>query len=242
MSTPIGIILAAGAGSRLRPLTNQVPKCLIPVAGIPILQRQIEAMLVCGIRKIVVVAGYKCDQVASFCERYPETVKVVVKEEYADTNNMYSFYTAAQYIGEASVLLCNGDVVFDRQIISSMLNADWGNLIGVQPHRYDDEAMKVIADSHGRALELSKAVPASSAFGVSVDIYKLCPLAFKEIVKIATRIIVDEGKRNLWTEVAINEALQRIVFRTFGIGAYRWVEIDNLANLKAANETFTITA
>lgn len=241
MSATIGIILAAGVGSRLRPMTNQVPKCLIPVAGIPILERQIEAMLACGIRKIVVVAGYKCDLVVSFCRRYTETVRVVIKEEYANTNNMYSFYTAAQNIGEAPVMLCNGDVVFDCEIISSLLKSDWGNLISVQPDQYNEEAMKVSVDSQGRVLELSKAVPASSAFGVSIDVYKFCPTAFKEIVKIATRIIVDEGKRNLWTEVAINEALQRIVFRTFDIGIYRWVEIDNFADLKGANESFAPT-
>ena len=242
MSTSIGIILAAGVGSRLRPLTNGMPKCLIPVAGIPILQRQIEALLACGIGRIIVVAGYKCDQVVNFCQRYHHVVEVVLNQEYANTNNMYSFYIAAQNLGEASVLLCNGDVVFNPEIIASLLKSDWGNLIGVQPNQYDDEAMKVVINSQGRVIELNKAVPASSAFGISIDVYKFCPLAFNEIVKIATRIIVDEGKRNLWTEVAISEALRRIEFRPFDIGAHRWVEIDNFADLTVANETFASIA
>lgn len=242
MSTSIGIILAAGVGSRLRPLTNEMPKCLIPVAGIPILQRQIEALLVCGIGRIIVVAGYKGDQVVNFCQRYPEVVEVVVNQGYADTNNMYSFYVAAQNLGEASVLLCNGDVVFDPEIVSSLLKSESGNLIGVQPNRYDDEAMKVVVNSHGRVIELSKAVPASSAYGVSIDIYKFLPQALTEIVKIATRIIVDEEKRNLWTEVAVNEALRSIEFRPFDIGMYRWTEIDNFADLTLANETFSSAA
>ena len=238
MSTPIGIILAAGVGSRLRPLTNDVPKCLVPVGGIPILQRQIEAMLACGIGSIIVAAGYKCGQVVSFCQNYPDLVDVVINQWYANTNNMYSFYLAAQNIGEPSVLLCNGDVVFDADIISSLLDSELDNLIGVQPNRYDDEAMKVVVNSDGRVLELSKTVPASSAFGVSIDVYKFCPFAFNEIVKIATRIIVDERKSNLWTEVAISDALPHIEFRPFDIGANRCVEIDNFADWTLANETF----
>ena len=239
MSTPIGIILAAGVGSRLRPLTDDVPKCLVPVAGIPILQRQIEALYACSINRIIVVAGYKSNQVVNLCQNYPDIVEVLVKHSYSSTNNMYSFYMVAQNLGEASVLLCNGDVVFDRDIISSLLKSDWRNLIGVQPNQYDDEAMKVVVDSQDRVIELSKGVAVSSAHGVSIDIYKFCPLALKEIVKIATRIIVDEGKINLWTEVAVSEALRRIEFRPFDIGAHRWVEIDNFADLTLANEIFT---
>jgi choline kinase len=242
MSTSIGIILAAGVGSRLRPLTNNVPKCLVPIAGIPILQRQIEALLACGIGRIIVVAGYKSDQVLNFCQRYPHVVEVVVNQGYANTNNMYSFYTAAQNLGVASVLLCNGDVVFEPEIISSLLKSEWGNLISVQPNRYDDEAMKVVVDSQHRVVELSKAVSASSAYGVSIDVYKFCPFTCREILKIATRIIVDEGKRNLWTEVAIREALQLIKFRPFDIGVHRWVEIDNFADLTLANEIFASAA
>ncbi len=242
MSTSIGIILAAGVGSRLRPLTNNVPKCLVQVAGIPILQRQIEAFLACEIGRIIVVAGYKSDQVLSFCQNYPDVVKVVVKEQYANTNNMYSFYMAAENLGEASVLLCNGDVVFEPEIISSLLKSEWGNLISVQPNRYDDEAMKVVVDSQHRVVELSKAVSASSAYGVSIDVYKFCPFTCREILKIATRIIVDEGKRNLWTEVAISEALQLIEFRPFDIGVHRCVEIDNFADLTLANEIFASAA
>ena len=242
MSTSIGIILAAGVGSRLRPLTNAVPKCLVPVAEIPILQRQIEALLACGIGRIVVAAGYKSEQVVSFCQNYPGLVDVVINQRYANTNNMYSFYIAAHNVGKASVLLCNGDVVFDREIISSLLESECDNLIGVQPNRYDDESMKVAVDSEGRVLELSKTVPASGAFGVSIDVYKFCPYAFNEIVKIATRIIVDEGKSNLWTEVAIGDALRHIEFRPFDIGAHRWFEIDNFADLTVANETFTSAA
>ena len=238
MSTPIGIILAAGVGSRLRPLTNDVPKCLVPVGGIPILQRQIEAMLACGIGSIIVAAGYKGGQVAGFCQNYPGLVDVVINQRYANTNNMYSFYVAAQNVGEESVLLCNGDVVFDADIISSLLESEWDNLIGVQPNRYDGEAMKVVVDSESRVIELNKTVPASNAFGVSIDVYKFCPFAFNEIVNIATRIIVGEGKSNLWTEVAISDALQHIEFRPFDIGANRCVEVDNIADWTLANEIF----
>ena len=242
MSTSIGIILAAGAGSRLRPLTNDVPKCLVPVAGIPILQRQIEVFLICGIGRIIVVAGYKCNQVLNFCQDYSDVVEVVLNREYANTNNMYSFYTAAQNFGDVPVLLCNGDVVFDPEVISSLLNSEWDNLIAVHPNRYEVEAMKVVVDSHHRVVELSKAVLASNAYGVSIDVYKFCPLTSREILKIATRIIVDERRRNLWTEVAISEALRLVEFRPFDIGAHRWVEIDNFADLTLANEIFASVA
>ena len=67
-SSFIGIILAAGLGSRLRPLTNKIPKCLIKTAGKEILQYQIDAYVNAGVKKLIIVTGYESSQIKKFTE------------------------------------------------------------------------------------------------------------------------------------------------------------------------------
>ena len=86
------LILAAGLGTRLAPITNDRPKSLVPVNGKPILLKQIENLKLNGIVDITIVSGYKADALeAAVHEKYPE-IKIVESVDYATTNNMYSAY------------------------------------------------------------------------------------------------------------------------------------------------------
>lgn len=60
------VLLAAGLGTRLRPITNKVPKCMVPVNGMPIIEKQILNLVENGIKDIYVVAGYKCEVLKAF--------------------------------------------------------------------------------------------------------------------------------------------------------------------------------
>ncbi len=232
------IVLAAGVGSRLRPATDAVPKCLVPVARRPMLDWQLDALLRAAIGRVIVVAGYRASQVVGFCASYGEHVQVVENQDYATTNNMVSLRLAARHLDGGPLLLCNGDVVFDPAIARELAGAPDENLIAVEPGRYYEESMKVSVDSGGRITALSKTVPKADAFGVSIDVYRLSADGLGVILGLADRLIDGEGQANLWTEVAIHASLPTLVVRPFDIGASPWMEVDTLEDLERAELIF----
>ena len=91
------IILAAGTASRLRPLTDNTPKCLLNIGERPLLQRSMDALCENGIDEFVIVTGYLHEMIEDFVARtYPEGIRVtfIHNEVYATTNNIYSLWLA----------------------------------------------------------------------------------------------------------------------------------------------------
>lgn len=228
------VILAAGVGSRLRPLTDKLPKCLVGVEGQSILERQIRSFLEAGIEQITVVSGYMGDKVASMVqERGFRDVRVVHNADYARTNNMYSLYLVRDHLTD-QCLLANGDVVFDPAIIRDLLAAPRGSLIAAEKGSYDDESMKIVVDFETRVTAISKAIEPTMAYGNSIDVYRLSKTAALELQEQIRFHVEKERNLNLWTEVAIDQILARVEFRPFDIGARYWMEIDTLDDLEKA--------
>ena len=100
------IILAAGLGSRLRPLTNDRPKCLVPVLGTPMVEQQIRFLREVGITDITLVTGYRADKLDYLRECYG--VQLVHNDQYDVYNNIYSLYLVRELLGDTYVL--EGDV------------------------------------------------------------------------------------------------------------------------------------
>jgi choline kinase len=118
------VILAAGMATRLRPLTDSTPKCLLRVKGKPILGMMIENLRLSGIEHFVLVTGYLEDQIHRFIkENYPAVkVTFISNELFASTNNIYSLWLAKDRVKSKDFLLLDGDIVFDRGIIDLLLN------------------------------------------------------------------------------------------------------------------------
>lgn len=231
------VILAAGVGSRLRPLTDGMPKCLVPVAGRPVLGWQLEAFQAAGIRRLLVVAGYRAGDVQAFCAGR-DGVTVIVNEAYDRTNNMVSLQMALDRAPAAATIICNGDVVFDPAIAAALAASPEPNLIAVEPGRYIEESMKVVADESGRISALSKQIPEAQATGVSIDLYRFSPASLATIRRLADGFIRDGGQTNLWTEVAIEAALPHEIIRVLDIDGRPWVEIDNHDDLAEGERLF----
>ena len=116
------LILAAGLGTRLAPITNDRPKSLVPVNGKPILLKQIENLKQNGIVDITIVSGYKADALeAAVHVKYPE-IKIVESVDYATTNNMYSAYLGIKAMfpdgNITPFYMMNADVFYDASVIS----------------------------------------------------------------------------------------------------------------------------
>lgn len=234
------IILAAGLGTRLRPITNDVPKCMVTVNGQPIIDKQINNLIENGILQsdIVVVGGYKGEILANHIkELYPD-VKVVNNSRYFETNNMYSLYLAMKETGECDFLLMNADVYYDSNIIKGLVDkTDSPNAIASDRSQYLDESMKICVNDKGDITHISKQISEADHFAVSIDVYKISEKTSKVLFNVIKDFIEVRKDENSWTEVALDSLFKSETFKPYIIDG-RWFEIDNHEDLKAAETLF----
>ncbi len=234
------LILAAGLGTRLAPITDSVPKSLVPVNGKPILMKQIENLKQNGIMDITIVSGYKADVLEKAVhEKYPE-IKIVESVDYATTNNMYSAYLGIRSMfpdGEIKPFyMMNADVFYDASVITALEKMSAPNLVVVDMGRYIEESMKVI-EKDGRLVAISKTITPEDALGSSIDVYKFGTDGGKAFYKRCVEYIEQKGELKKWSEVALNDAFNDAIFQACPLKG-RWLEIDNHEDLAAAEALF----
>ncbi len=111
------IILAAGKGTRLRPLTDDIPKCMVEIDGKPMLEWQLDLLTDAGIENIVVVTGYLEDKI-----RYPQITKVH-NPEYSSTNMVYSLFCAEEYL-QGDLIISYGDIIYSDEVLQKLMDSD----------------------------------------------------------------------------------------------------------------------
>ena len=158
------IILAAGMASRLRPLTNNTPKCLLKIGERSLLQRSIDALISNGIKEIVIVTGYLHNQIEDFVkQQYPNVnISFIHNEVYDSTNNIYSLWLARPKADGEEILLLDSDLLYDPEIITRILSTNAENVLTLIRHNLGEEEMKVVTDS-SVIIEISKTCSPSDA-------------------------------------------------------------------------------
>lgn len=230
------LILAAGFGSRLAPITDNCPKSLVPVNGKPILIKQIENLLENNITDITVVSGYKAEILENAVREKFCDVKIINSVDYATTNNMYSAYLGKEEFCGEEFLMMNADVFFDSSVIKALLEFEGENAIVTDMGTYMEESMKVI-EKDGRLVEIAKTITAEDALGCSIDVYKFSSEGGKVFFDKCAEYIEDKKELKKWSEVALNDILGDVVFEACPLVG-RWLEIDNHDDLAAAEKLF----
>jgi len=236
------IILAAGVGSRLRPLTESVPKCLVKVNGEAIIERILKQInAVNSIEKnIFIVTGYKADVLTKFVDQTRIEVNYVHNADYATTNNMYSLSLALKHTDpEADLVTINADCFYDAQVVTDILNAK-GSFISIDKGIFNSESMKVKTNTAGEVIAMSKALTKDENTFVSMDIYAFDKLWKEELIKI-TKDVIESGDLNSWTEVAVDLLVKEgKIILGYDFTNKNWMEIDDHADLQKAQEIFSI--
>ena len=230
------IILAAGIGSRLAPLTDEIPKCCIEVSGKSIIRRITDQLLMCDPHmEIIVVAGYKFHIVNNEMNEYPENVILIENKEYLSTNNMEScrIGIGRRKTSAMGCMIINGDCVYSQSIIQKMYESD-SSCIATDSSTYNEENMKVLR-SNKKAIEISKSITESQGGITAIDLYNFT----KRDIDILNSIMENynkSGDRNKWTEVAINDLLsfQGTSISLLDFSGEKWMEIDNHDDLEKA--------
>lgn len=234
-----GVILAAGVGSRLRPLTDNKPKCLVEVLNKPILQYQIEAYKKAGISEVIIVTGYSSEKIRTYLESHRfnnMSIQLIDNIDFRTTNNMYSFWLTRDYIKRECVLL-NGDVVFDPMILKELRESSVSNLIASDIGVYKEENMKIKV-SNGVIKEISKTIPKSDFFATTLDTYKISNIAKNRLFDIIRMKYIQKNDLNQWMEVALQDLFEFEKFYPIDIKQKNWVEIDNIQDLEDAKSMF----
>ena len=170
----IGVILAAGMAKRLRPLTDERPKCLLKVGQRTLLQRTVDAVVEAGIDELVVVTGYRNNMIVDFLKaNYPAlNVHFIDNPDYAHNNNIFSLWLTRPYTEGKDFLLLDSDILFDPAIIPTIVRQE-GSVLALNRHELGEEEIKVIVDSEGYVKEISKICSIQEAIGESVGIEKM---------------------------------------------------------------------
>ncbi|TPG15241.1 phosphocholine cytidylyltransferase family protein [Sphingomonas koreensis] len=156
-----GIILSAGSGSRLLPLTARMPKCLVEVGGKAILDHQLQALADAGIGEAVIVTGYRGEQIEEHLaeQRLPLATRTVVNPFWAVSSSIGSVWAARGALDE-SFCLINGDTIFSPAIVRLAIDqaAPGINLV-IEPIAATELDDMRVAVADNRVIAVSKQLP-----------------------------------------------------------------------------------
>jgi choline kinase len=235
---PIGVILAAGMAKRLRPLTDERPKCLLTVGQRTLLQRTVDGILAAGIKELVVVTGYRGGMIRDFLtQHYPQLqIHFLDNVDYEHNNNIFSLWMTRPYTEGRDFLLLDSDILFDPQIIPVVLQEE-GSALALNRHELGDEEIKVIVDDDNRVVEISKVCSIEKAIGESVGIEKMTAEYSAALFKELEQMIEREGLIDIFYERAFERLIpQGHTFHVVDTTNYFSIELDTVEDFENAKQ------
>ena len=236
------IILSAGQGKRLLPLTAEIPKCLLPIQGKKLIEWQIDALHRCGIDKITVVTGYRAEKVDEVLQRSyePGRIKTLYNSAYAITDNLVSCWAVRHEMNEDFILL-NGDTLFEPAVLKRLLESPDRPVTVVVDHKdiYDVDDMKVEMEGC-RLVRIGKDIAHDKAQGESIGMILFRgegPMLFHSALKKALN---DPKAGRKWYLSVIDEMAQVMPVWTCSITGLKWCEVDYPADLKQADGVVSV--
>jgi choline kinase len=237
----IGMVLAAGAGRRLEPLTKDLPKTLLPVEGDrTILDIALANLRAAGMERVAIVTGFASHRIEELVptlqDRYGVELELVFNDKALEWNNAYSLWCARHLFGEG-VLLCNGDTVHPPSIEETLLaNRGPDILLALDDfHELTEEAMKVRMTPDGRLERITKLIPPSEGQGEYIGVTLIEPRAAEPLADALQTTF--ERDPQLYYEDGFQELSDRGGHvGAASIGEVEWVEIDDHADLQHARE------
>ena len=235
------VILAAGVGSRIKPMTDHCPKSLLKVGDYTILEMMISHIQNCGINEVVFVLGYLQEQIKDYVNtKFPDLdAYFVTNDKYAETNTGFSLMLAKDLIKGATFVKFDADVVFDEQILKKLIECEYANCLCIDKNiNLDAEEIKVMIDDQNRVLKASKTVNPKDAVGESIGIEKIdgatAMLLFAELEKM----MEDVQNHQEYYEAAYERLIEKNVpFYALDISGLKWTEIDTKEDFIAAEST-----
>jgi choline kinase len=228
----IGLVLAAGAGRRLRPYTDTLPKALVPVDGdTTIMDISLRNLAAAGLSDVTIVVGYCADAVAelvpAFQEKYGVTISLVHNDKAEEWNNAYSLWLARDHFAKGA-LMVNGDTVHPVSVEQTLLaNRGSSILLAVDTlKKLADEEMKTVFSTDGQLTKITKLMEPAEAHGEYIGANIIEASAAVDLADALKTTF--ERDPNLYYEDGFQEFANRGGdVRGVPIGEVDWVEVDN---------------
>lgn len=235
----IGLILAAGAGRRLRPYTDTLPKALVPVDDdTTIMDISLNNLATAGLTNVTIVVGYRADavevRVPAFQKKYGVKISLVHNDKAEEWNNAYSLWLARDHFAQGA-LMVNGDTVHPVSVEQTLLtNRGPSILLAIDNvKKLADEEMKTVFREDGQLTKITKLMDPADAFGEYIGanvIEASAASALADALKTTW-----ERDPNLYYEDGFQEYANRGgEVRAATIGDVSWVEVDNHEDLTKA--------
>ncbi|GAA2475016.1 phosphocholine cytidylyltransferase family protein [Streptomyces thermolineatus] len=239
----IGLVLAAGAGRRLRPYTDTLPKALVPVDGeTTVLDLTLANFAEVGLTEVAIVVGYRKEAVYARKEaleaKYGLSITLIDNDKAEEWNNAYSLWCARDVLSRG-VILANGDTVHPVSVEKTLLAARGKGqriILALDTvKKLADEEMKVVADPDKGVRRITKLMEPSEATGEYIGVTLIEPEAAEALADALKATF--ERDPDLYYEDGYQELVDRgFTIDTAPIGDVKWVEIDNHDDLAKGRE------
>lgn len=233
------LLLAAGTGSRLLPLTKSAPKCMTMVNGKSILKRQVSILNQHGFKRLVIVTGHLEDRIKKFLGHRAGGIDIdyVFSPRYKTTNNIYSLWMARNILQEPFLLL-ESDLIFETSLLGPMLSPNKIAVAKMKPW------MNGTSVTINEARQVKAFLPGTTDVSretrhKTVNIYSLSLSSWRRIVKRLDEYIAG-GKFNAYYETVFGAMVAEgsLAFDAVSFDGKPWYEIDTQQDLKAAMKLF----
>ena len=232
------LLLAAGTGSRLRPLTLDAPKCLTEVGGESILGRLVDNLRLQGIKRLVVVTGYLDNCIHEFLEINASDFQIdyVFNPIYRTTNNIYSLWLARKAIAEPFVMI-ESDLVFEESMLERMLVPDRIAISNILPWM-NGTVVELDSEKSVAAFHVSHDVNDERRYK-TVNIYSLSASSWQRVIKRLDQYVADKRVNEYYETVFADMVSDgTLEFDAVFFDENKWYEIDCVKDLHQAELMF----
>lgn len=232
------VILAAGIGSRMHPLTSAIPKPMAPIKNTTIIANALETLNRFGVNKVIVVCGHHADVLQEYCLSlgWRGSIEFKLNPFFSKTNSMYSLAIGLDGLNEDSWVL-EGDVFFEDDMFCDFHPSSTITWLGDSSYNSSGGSF-LTPDSRGILKEV-KILESSSE--IKTGMYKSTGIFFinkavLEIVRDWLRFAICQEKQNLYYDLIFAEHVKDLPIHVHGIKSAKWAEIDTIAELQEAEK------
>lgn len=229
----IAILMAAGLGTRMLPLTNTIPKPLVKINGAPLIETIISGLLKRNVKKIYVVVGYLKEQFFYLREKY-ENLQIIENTEYLHKNNISSLYAVGDILGSSNCFICEADLYVSNKEIFNLVK-EQSCYFGKMIYGYSQDW--VFTMKNKRIIHIGKG---------GTNLYNMVGVSYwkKEDAKIIRngiqKIYKQKGHEQLFWDEVVDKELDKINVSILEVLPNDIIEVDTIEELALLDETYFI--